>query len=68
MSEAVAKGAAEVAGADFTRKRIPEITTEDATEAAGLKTEQTAASVSRARPPSPLRNGGCDGRYHPFQW
>lgn len=42
LSDAVAKGAAEVEGTSVTVKRVPEIMTEDATAAAGFKTEQSA--------------------------
>ena len=42
LSAAVAKGAAEVDGVEVTVKRVPEIMTEEATKAAGFKTEQAA--------------------------
>ncbi|MHA7778040.1 NAD(P)H:quinone oxidoreductase [Roseibium sp. M-1] len=42
MSGAVAKGAAEVAGTTVTVKRVPEIMSEEATKAAGFKTDQAA--------------------------
>lgn len=42
LTEAVAKGAAEVAGTDVTVKRVPEIMAQDATKAAGFKTDQAA--------------------------
>lgn len=42
LSAAVAKGASEVSGATVTVKRVPEIMTEEATAAAGFKTEQAA--------------------------
>lgn len=42
LSEAVAKGASEVSGVEVTRKRVPEIMSDDATQAAGFKTDQAA--------------------------
>ncbi|MEQ6247268.1 NAD(P)H:quinone oxidoreductase [Sulfitobacter sp. HNIBRBA3233] len=42
MSEAVAKGAAEVDGVDVVIKRVPEIMTDEQTSAAGFKTDQAA--------------------------
>jgi NAD(P)H dehydrogenase (quinone) len=42
LSEAVAKGASEVSGVEVTRKRVPEIMSDEATQAAGFKTNQAA--------------------------
>lgn len=48
LGAAVAKGAAEVAGAEVTVKRVPEIMTEEATKAAGFKTDQAAEVATPA--------------------
>lgn len=42
LSEAVAKGASEVAGVEVEVKRVPEIMSDEATQAAGFKTAQSA--------------------------
>lgn len=42
MSQAVASGAAEIGGTHVTVKRVPETMTEEATSAAGFKTDQAA--------------------------
>ena len=43
MSQAVARGVAEVAGAEATVKRVPEIMSSKATAAAGFKNDQAAS-------------------------
>ena len=42
MAEAVAEGAREVAGAEVTIKRVPELVPEDVAKSSGIKTEQAA--------------------------